>query len=160
MHTKFNPTNYVFAEIEAMRKTETGFAIHFLPFDQIHWSVGCYPTPDGVFAGEGPSGSADTLEEALVDMCNAARTDGKASQANGAYFSNCDIKLIEDQRSIEDLTAELGNVASSFELSYDTGSLDPYYFRWILTVGDRSYGGYTAIEAIKFALSSETGINS
>lgn len=157
--TAFRSTHNALSEVEAMRATETGFAIHYLPFGGINWAIGNAPSPDGVFWRFGvrnpTSGEANTLEEALVEMVNAARAEGRSRGATHIFFANCDIALVEDQRTVEDVAYELRDKGLSFSLNFDATITDPSEPAWTVEIEgqDHGYGGDYAREALLFALS-------
>lgn len=167
---KFRPRHYALAEIETMRSAEVGFAIHYVPCTGVNWAVGVALSPDGVFWTDGVrnpvSGESDTLEEALVELVNAARAQGRAAGARHVYFANCDISLHRDQRSFDQVAYDLQDAAPGrpFSVTFDPDAIKRDYYEpaWVAAFDDdpsSGHGGYTAVEALQFLLGSIDGVS-
>lgn len=162
LHNQHESLNYALNEVQAMYQSEIHFGLIGFWDGGIEWYLGI-DYPGDTVVGE-TRGNEETVEEAIVALTNAARRRYPES----AYASGraCDIALVADQRTTEDLSYELHQAIGPFELYFDTTDPDPYAPRWTLTPKDPAslgldegvdaMGGYSATEVLRDALSAST----
>jgi len=153
LHNDHESLNYALNEIQAMYQSEIHFGLVGFWDGGIEWYLGV----DLETADE--RGNKPTVEEAIVELTNAARRRYPTSTYARGRAS--DISLVEDQRTVEDLSYELHAAIGPFDLSFDTTDPDPYEPRWTLTPKDPAAlnldegvdaMGYTASEVLREAL--------
>lgn len=149
LHNQHRSTSTALNEFDAMYASEISFVLVGMWDGGIDWHVGNGPSVDSMIDNAAASGNARSIEEALIDTTNAARR--AYPQSTFASGRRSDVLLCADQRTVEDLSKELGAKAP-FSLHFDQSDPDPYATQWTVEIGDKAYGGYSAEEALKFAL--------
>lgn len=166
LHNEHESLNYALNEVQAMYQSEIHFGLIGFWDGGIEWYLGSgYPGDyhDYTVAGE-TRGNEETVEEALVALTNAARRH--YPESTFALGRACDIALVSDQRTVEDLSYELHQAIGPFDLAFDATDSDPYEPRWTLTPKDPgslhldegvdAMGGYSAAEVLREALDRTT----
>lgn len=141
LHNNHQSRNTVLSQVDEMFQSEINFTVTGFWDGGITWSL-----------DDSYHGNEQTIEEALIALRNRARhcyPDSLFAQRN-----SFDMELETDQRTAEDLTYELGQ-CGEFTTHYAPVVSDPYESQWTITINNQSYGGYTLLEGLKFALDQQ-----
>lgn len=152
LHNIHVSAHAVLREVDLMFQSEIHFGIVG------HWDGGLewYLGLELPAVGEGVRGNEPTIELALAAVANAARRAYPESDFALAFAS--DVTVEPDQRTVEELSVELGALVGNFTLDLDTVTNwnTPDYMPWTLTFTahgeERHFGGYTTVEVLRWAI--------
>lgn len=153
LHNEHVSSDLVLQEVQSMYQSEIHFFLNGFWDAGIEWYLGPMGFKDLDEYESGVNrGCAETVEEALVEMVNAARR--QYPESTFARGKPSDIHLEQDQRTVEDLSRELGEIVGDFDLEFRPPQSHPYEPSWTIRPVDRVGGitGYTVIGVLRSAL--------
>lgn len=142
--------HYALAELEAMYRSEISFTLEGFWDGGFSWWFG------PLDQSKTPDGHADTFEEAIVDLCNAARTRYPLSDYTRGRPTDISLRPPDrtNEEKLDDLNTRHGGPA---EIDYLV-TTDPYDYPWTVVPhgSDTGYAGFTLGDALDEALTRST----
>ena len=164
--TRHKSTHYALNEAQKMYDSEIDFLLVGFWDGGIDWFLGNAPSADGMVedavhhhTSELPRrGNGATIEEALVDVANAARAAFPESEF--ARFRPTSIELVPCRLSLEEKFERIREATGAdVDITFNK-STDPYTPQYTAFGGGHltGYAGYTLEEAVDF-LASQSGVD-